>query len=216
MPQQVDTRWFRDRLADCKLSQRGLARAMGLDPAAVSLTLRGKREMKIAEAAQIARLLGVPADDVMEHAGVRVASKNVLVPVGATMDATAEVHFDLTSGESVPHPGGDIAEMVCACRCQTEGSEMSHMDGWLLFWHPPGVRRPVVVRAPEKRGRLCGQADARLTARALAPDHPARHHPRCRGRVGQTRADGHPVALYPRHSGFVPGFACCVNRIDVA
>jgi hypothetical protein len=64
------------------------------------------------------------------------------------------VHFDLTSGESVPHPGGDIAEMVCACRCQTEGSEMSHMDGWLLFCshapeggiHPESVGRLSFVR----------------------------------------------------------------------
>lgn len=30
----VDTKWFRDRLADQRLSQRGLARQLGLDPAA--------------------------------------------------------------------------------------------------------------------------------------------------------------------------------------
>ena len=143
----VDTKWFRDRLADQRMSQRGLARQLGLDPAAVSLTLRGKREMKIAEAAAIARLLGVPADDVMEHAGVRIASKNVLVPVGATMDGTAEVHFDLASSEAVPHPGGDLPEMACACRCKTEGTDLAHMDGWVLFSNhaPEGGIHPEAV-----------------------------------------------------------------------
>ena len=54
----MDTKWFRDRLADRGLSQRALARQMALDAAAVSLMLRGKREMKLTEAAEIARLLG--------------------------------------------------------------------------------------------------------------------------------------------------------------
>lgn len=61
----MDTNWFRDRLADRGLSQRALARIMGLDAAAVSLMLRGRRVMKLTEAAEIARLLGVPAEDVM-------------------------------------------------------------------------------------------------------------------------------------------------------
>lgn len=146
----VNTRWFRDRLADQRMSQRALARAMGLDPAAVSLTLRGKREMKIAEAAAIARLLGVPADEVMEHAGVRISSKNTLVPVGATMDATAEVHFDLASGDVVPHPGGDLPEVACACRCKTEGTDLAHMDGWVLFSN----HAPEGGISPEAVGRL--------------------------------------------------------------
>ena len=146
----VDTQWFRERLADQRMSQRGLARQLGIDPAAVSLTLRGKREMKIAEAVAIARLLGVPADDVMEHAGVRISSRSTMVVVGATMDGTAEVHFDLTSGETVSHPGGDIPEMVCACRCKTEDTDLAHMNGWILFCsHAPegGIH-------PEAVGRL--------------------------------------------------------------
>ena len=35
--------WLKDRLSERKLSQRGLARSMGLDAAAVSLMLQGKR-----------------------------------------------------------------------------------------------------------------------------------------------------------------------------
>jgi len=132
MPHHVNTRWFKDRLADCKLSQRGLARAMGLDPAAVSLTLRGKREMKIAEAVQIARLLGVPADEVMQHAGVSIQSGGELVPVNAWMDGSTEVHF-VEVGQSIPHPGGDLPMNLGATQCRTAGTDLEHMDGWMLF-----------------------------------------------------------------------------------
>lgn len=128
----VDTKWFRDRLADQRMSQRGLARSLGLDPAAVSLTLRGKREMKIAEAVSIARLLGVPADDVMRHAGVRIGSDGQKVLVCSYMDASAEVHTEPT-GLTVPHPGGDMPERLSAIQCRTAGTDLDHMDGWVLF-----------------------------------------------------------------------------------
>lgn len=146
----VDTLWFKNLLADRRMSQRNLARQLGLDPAAVSLTFRGKREMKISEAAAIARLLGVPADEVMEHAGARFSSKFISVSVGATMDGTAEVHMDLASKEPVPHPGGDLPEHVFACRCLTEGTDLAHMNGWLLF----AAHEPEGGINPEAVGRL--------------------------------------------------------------
>lgn len=147
----VDTKWFRDRLSDQRLSQRGLARQLGLDPAAVSLTLRGKREMKIAEAAAIARLLGVPADDVMEHAGVRISSKHTLVPICGMMDGTAEVHVDLKAYEAVAHPGGDLPDKAVGVICRTENTDIIHMDGWLLF-AKEGFDEPGIM--PEAVGRL--------------------------------------------------------------
>ncbi|CAB4121878.1 HTH_XRE domain containing protein [uncultured Caudovirales phage] len=129
----VDTKWFRDRLDDRRMSQRGLARQLGLDAAAVSLMFRGKREMKIAEAAAIARLLGVPADEVMEHAGVRIATKGVTVQICAWMDGSAEVHMAIDGAGAVPHPGGDLPEELGCCICRTAGTDLDHMDGWLLF-----------------------------------------------------------------------------------
>ena len=66
----VDTNWFRDKLADKRSSQRQLAKHMSLDPAAMSLMLRGKRRMSAAEAADIARFLGVDVQEVLTRAGV--------------------------------------------------------------------------------------------------------------------------------------------------
>lgn len=66
---QIDTRWFRERLYAVGMSQRQLAKHMDLDPAAISLMLRGRRSMSAQEAAEIATLFGVPVQDVVRRAG---------------------------------------------------------------------------------------------------------------------------------------------------
>ena len=77
---QIDNRWFIGRLADKQISQRKLAKHLGLDPAAVSLMLRGKRKMSASEAADIARLLGVGTDEVLARAGAGVFGKRASGP----------------------------------------------------------------------------------------------------------------------------------------
>lgn len=66
-PAPVDTDWFRDRLAAVGMTQRQLARKLALDPSAVSLMLRGRRQVKLAEAKELADALAVQVDEVMEH-----------------------------------------------------------------------------------------------------------------------------------------------------
>lgn len=63
----MNTRWFRDRLRGIELSQRGLAKLLDVDAAAVSYMLRGKRKMTLHEANRIAQILGVPASEVMRQ-----------------------------------------------------------------------------------------------------------------------------------------------------
>jgi len=66
----MNTGWFRTMLAQKRLSQRRLAKEMGLDPAAVSLMLHGKRKLQLTEAKQIATILGVQLNDVLLAAGI--------------------------------------------------------------------------------------------------------------------------------------------------
>lgn len=130
----VKTQWFKDRLAERHLSQRGLARAMGLDSAAVSLMFRGRREMRISEAIEIAHLLGRPPDEVMEAAGVDIRSRGTSVTMCGYVDGTGEVHaFEPEDRKQVPHPGGELPPNARAVQCRTAGSLLDHMDGWLLF-----------------------------------------------------------------------------------
>lgn len=143
----INTQWFRDKLAERKMSQRGLARAMGLDAAAVSLMLRGKREMKLREAAEVARLMGVPAEDILQHAGIKMGSSGTRLEICGVMDGTAEVKWGNDLG-TVAAPVG--IEANGAIQCRTQGTQLDYMDRWLLYFIGP--RKDGV--APEALERL--------------------------------------------------------------
>lgn len=141
----VDTQWFKDRLADKRMSQRGLAKTLGLDAAAISLTLRGRREMKLSEAAAIAMLIGTPVEEVLAHAGVRAASSGARISVSAVLDEHQEV-VTIPPAEafevSVP-PG--LPASCMAIQCRTAGTAMAYCDGWLFFVRPPASVNPGAV-----------------------------------------------------------------------
>lgn len=101
--------------------------------------------MKISEAASIARLLGVPADEVMQHAGVRTASSGEQVPVIGWLDGSGEIHLEPGDPVPAPCPNGPMN----ALHCRTAGSDLGHMDGWTLF--VPDVQHGI---QPEAVGRL--------------------------------------------------------------
>jgi transcriptional regulator with XRE-family HTH domain len=60
----IDSAWFYQQLEKDGRSLRGMARALGLDPSAVSRMLRGERKMTAEEQDGIAAYLGVPMADV--------------------------------------------------------------------------------------------------------------------------------------------------------
>ena len=130
----INTAWFQNRIADRRMSQRALARALGMDPGALSLTLRGKRTMKMTEAADIARLLGVPAEEVIENAGVSVSTKGQQLQITGYVDGSGEVHRQMSEKLGLAsHPGGELPLDVDVIACRTGNSDLDHMDGWLLF-----------------------------------------------------------------------------------
>ena len=88
----MDTGWFRDLLVTKKMSQRALAKLLGLDPAAVSLMFRGKRRMTLQEAAEISELLGVALSDVMRRAGISVSEDVSLLNIAYRTDSSSKVH----------------------------------------------------------------------------------------------------------------------------
>ena len=137
----IDTRWFQDLLTDRRLSQRRLAREIGLDPSAVSLMFRGKRRMQMTEAAQVARLLGVPLDDVIRHAGIHTTTltahdlPDLSVPLVYWIDGHAEMH-SLDAGQRVEVKAA-LPDDVIAAQCRTAMTPLEHMDRWLLLFSAP-------------------------------------------------------------------------------
>jgi len=67
----IDTSWFKGLLADRGTSQRQLAFKMEMDPASMSLLLRGKRNLRLEEAEKMAQILNVRVDEILYRAGVR-------------------------------------------------------------------------------------------------------------------------------------------------
>lgn len=142
----IQTSWFRQKLAEKQISQRGLARLMGLDSAAVSLMLRGKREMKITEAAMIANLLGVSTEEVIAHVGERRRIDQRPVQIIGIVNGDGRIHWG-EFGE-VPRPVGELPLAVAAIQCRTIGTDLDYMDRWILFVpNPPdtGEVRPECV-----------------------------------------------------------------------
>ena len=66
----VNKKYFDDLMKDRRISLRAIAREMNCSPSQLSRTFGGYRRMQLAEAATIARMLGVPVVEVMVNAGI--------------------------------------------------------------------------------------------------------------------------------------------------
>lgn len=163
----TNSHWFASKLADKRLSQRQLAKLMGLDASAMSLMLRGKRKMDVKEAGEIARFLGVHVDEVLRHAGVAVTQRLEAgrVPVAGWVNEDRDVFMGAgLIGPSVVDAPPGLDDGV-ALRMQTDDAQ----DGWLLFY------RPIEGVSLETVGRLCvvtledGSSAVRIVRRGYEP-----------------------------------------------
>ena len=93
---------------------------MNLDPAAVSLMLRGKRKMSASEAGEIAKLLGVAVDEVLMRAGSTPTVPKALPEIRTgrewqPMKAAPVRDVEVTASEielPVPMADGSTARLV--------------------------------------------------------------------------------------------------------
>lgn len=132
---QVDTLWFKNLLADRDLSQRQLAKRLQLDPAAVSLLLRGKRKILLEEIERLAQVLDVPLIDVLQHAGLPEVGGEVMrrIPVAGALNGAGEVEFEAPRTTTYVDAPGDVPHDTLALVARTAGSPLSHIDGAVLF-----------------------------------------------------------------------------------
>lgn len=127
---QINQDWFKDRLRQVKLSQRQLAKKMGLDPASVSYMLSGKRGMSMDEARVIAGFLLLPVTEVMRQAGIDVLDDVRKVPVAGYIS---------TGGAVSLLPKGTHDLVLCPADVPTGSFAIqsrivnSANDGWLWF-----------------------------------------------------------------------------------
>ena len=65
-----DRQWFEEKLAERELNQRILAAAAGMSEAELALAFKDQRELSAEEVGIFADLLGVPAAEIADRAGV--------------------------------------------------------------------------------------------------------------------------------------------------
>lgn len=126
----INKAWFQDQLARIKISQRTLAKRIGLDPAAVSYMFAGQRKMTMPEAKAIADVLMVPVTEVMRQAGIEVLDDVRKVPIAGYIGQGSVVTL-LPSGTHdtvmapADVPAGSFALQVRMVQ--------TTFDGWLYF-----------------------------------------------------------------------------------
>lgn len=155
----VNKRWFQNAFLSRGITQRRVAKHLHLDPSAISLMLRGKRALKLDEAAELARLLSIPVEDVMTNAGINtrtVESKDFL-EVRGWVDEAWELHLGTPKGprKAPPVAGGSDGSKkggggIAVARFQTAGTSLDGLDGSLLYFPTP---REGIVSA-DAMGRL--------------------------------------------------------------
>lgn len=127
---QINQAWFQDRLRHLKISQRQLAKRIGLDPAAVSYMFQGKRGMSMDEAKAIAEQLLVPVTEVMRQAGIEVLDDVRKVPVAGYIGVGCTATL-LPNGthDQVIAP----ADTPAGCFALQLRMVNNAKDGWLYF-----------------------------------------------------------------------------------
>lgn len=141
---QVDTDWFKERLTAQEMSMRGLARNIGLDVAAVSLMLNGKRKMSVQEAGAIASQLNVSVEEVLKRAGVeRLGAREAMAEVIGWADGAGVIHPGRGNGPAAIKGPGEGFQAIRV--------ESGRMAGWTVFIQGMGAPRV----GPEAVGALC-------------------------------------------------------------
>lgn len=155
----VNTRWFQDTLADRQLSQRKLAKMMNLDPSAVSLMLRGMRVISADEATEMARIIGVPYEDLLAQIGIDLPRETGVdtVPLAGWIDDDGLVHPQTSAGPTRAAKPPGSPDGTVALRHMTDG----YRDGWLVYYCP------VDYIMPEALGRLAVVEYAKTGTKAV-------------------------------------------------
>lgn len=128
--QTINTKWFRDRLAERDMSLRRLAKLLELDPSAVSLMLRGMRTMTADEANRISGLLTIPVTEVLAQAGIPIEEDARSMPIKATIDARGALH---PVGAKNPRRVVAPRDVPAAGLAMQVRAPELLQDGWVLF-----------------------------------------------------------------------------------
>jgi len=141
----MDAKWFRERIAAMDLNQTRAGALVGLDRSQFSKVLGGTRELSPQEAADLAKVLAVPIDEILRRAGVVVARETkATVPVVGVADAHGAISAKFDGPKRIERPYSGFGDLS-AVRIEALHSPM---DGWNAYFVP------AIKIEPEAVGRL--------------------------------------------------------------
>lgn len=82
----LDVEWFKNKLAEKKLSTRALAKLLDVNPSTVSLMLRGIRAIHNKDAVKLADIFSVTTIEIFKRAGAPIEDEVRTVPVTTYID----------------------------------------------------------------------------------------------------------------------------------
>ena len=126
----IDQNWFKEKLKSIGVSQRQLAKKMGLDPASVSYMLSGKRRMTMDEAHAIAGYLLLPVTEVMRQAGIEVLDDVRKVPIAGFIGQHCMVTLLPKGTHDLINAPADVPTGSYVLQLRIVNSPQ---DGWLYY-----------------------------------------------------------------------------------
>jgi transcriptional regulator with XRE-family HTH domain len=138
----VDTQWFKARLKEIGKTQAQLATEIRKSEPAVSLMLRGKQNVRVQEAQQVATALDSPLNDVLRAFGIvnPDGTPRMLPVVGYVGAGDQVILLDEQDAEYAldeipsPFPG----YMGCVVRIRGTSMSPRYFDGELIGFTPDG------------------------------------------------------------------------------
>jgi transcriptional regulator with XRE-family HTH domain len=135
---RIDRAFFLSQMLLQKLSQRALADKIGIDPAALSLILNGKKDvrtgkpriMQLHEAQAVARVLKLQVSEVLARAGVRIDLADQMVSVKGSLSADGNVTMRALGTEQLISVPRELHSGSYALLVRAPGH---HLDKWLVL-----------------------------------------------------------------------------------
>ena len=130
---KFDKQWFLQQLTERGLSQRGFARALGVDAGGISVLFNGKRDLQIDEARTFERVLRVPVGEIMRRAGVELHDDHRTVDIRGTIGGDGGVSFVAAGSEDETDGPLDMPTTGFALQARTHHTAFAMFDRWLVY-----------------------------------------------------------------------------------
>jgi transcriptional regulator with XRE-family HTH domain len=136
----TDTKWFKNRIKDKKLTQKELAHFVGMEDTAIYRFLEGARPLRVEEAVKMATILEVPLYDVLERVGASPSLESISLPIVGSVNGSLDIttSMGLPPVRSIPLFETTVLGLIC-------DDNLSPFYGWVFTFIPASEVEPSAI-----------------------------------------------------------------------